>query len=487
MTTNATMAVYYRTSFAVKGSDEIAGLHLLNAVSDAVFEWAKNREPIVNEKVGQWREEDKCMVRLYGDQLESEDQGYYALTFERAEDYDGLERPGVQENRIWWDLKLQLATDGNDVSVTVEDECINGLRPLDDMAWPPPVVAKLFDEFSCFLGESRIASKAKRVYQEQANDFVRREVFNIERLLPVIVVRDDINNVDADAIQSYFRGQATVVTYGEDAAWDVNAGLGRSLACRAGAVRIYWPNCTLSDEPQDHRQFEPRNVVERLGNRLQLVLRDEFVSYFPSEEASNLFNKARATFNDVSSKVQEIRRGELGESQDVDRILGELAGREQDLWQENLRLRRQIEQLTAENAQLKAENDQLNVAREYEEERDETSQDDTASSLQEYTVIKYRSRGNRRSPFDEWCHSLDLDQREKIDYAIERMVDGNFGDAKALGGGLMERRLDMGPGYRIYYTKEKDNTIVLFGGGDKGTQSNDIQRMRSLLMVHRRR
>ena len=494
------MTAYYRTSFTIKGSSEKEGIKLLNEVSNAVYEWARDKEPVIDGKIGQWRrEEGKPMVRLYGDTSEESGKGYYALTLERSEEHDGLIRPGVQANSIWWALELQMATDGNDVSVTAEDQCINGLQPLDDMDWPPPVVAKLFDNFSCYLGQTLICSGAERVVgQKQATHFVQNEVFGKERLLPIIVVRDNINNVSTDAIQAYFRGQATVVTYAEDAAWDVNVGLGRLLACRPGAVRIYWPNCTANDEPQDHRQFEPRNVVERLGDRLQLVLRDEFVSYFPSEGASILFNKARETFNDVSSQVRrenlQVRHSQLRETQDVNIILSEFAEREEGLIQENKRLegyieqqRRQIQELTAENSQLKAEIEQLTFAREYEEGLTEPSTADATDSTPERRVVIYKSRGgNRESRFENWRNKLDADTKENISAVVERMREGNLGDVKALGGGLKERRINYGPGYRIYFTEDNNGTIVLFGGGDKDSQDDDIQTMHRLLMLHKR-
>ena len=491
MTTNATMAVYYRTSFTVKGSTKLQGLKLLAAVSNTVFEWARETEPDVDDNIGLWRKEGRLMVRLYGGTLEDSNLGYYAMTFERSEEHDGLERVGVQDNSTWWDLKIQMATQDDDVSVTVEDECINGLAPLDEMSWPPEVVAELFEQFDCFLGDTPLNSRAKKIEdQDSALNFVRNEVFSTERLLPIIVVRDDIRNVSADKIQAYFRGQATVATFGEDAAWDVNVGLGRELACRAGAVRIYWPNCTPNDDPQVHRLFEPRNVVERLGDKLQLVLRDEFVSYFPSEEASILFNKARETFNDVSSQVQQehlrLRRNELGENDDVDRILSELAGREDELNQENSRLRREIEHLTAENSQLKAENEQLGYWREYEDPFSETSKQGSSDDKQVYKMAKYTHRGNRRSPFDDWRNSLGSGDREQIDDVLERMREGNFGDTKTIRTGLKERRVDHGPGYRIYFTEDRGNVIVLLGGGDKESQGRDVDRMNHYLVLHKK-
>ena len=55
-------------------------------------------------------------------------------------------------------------------------------------------------------------------------------------------------------------------------------------------------------------------------------------------------------------------------------------------------------------------------------------------------------------PFSEWFDRLaDIRTQQRIDARLTRMRVGNFGDAKAVGGGVLELRLDFGPGYRIYF------------------------------------
>jgi len=61
-----------------------------------------------------------------------------------------------------------------------------------------------------------------------------------------------------------------------------------------------------------------------------------------------------------------------------------------------------------------------------------------------------------------------------IDARIARFRTGNFGDSKSIGGGASESRINLGPGYRIYYGVDGDDIIVL-SGGDKGTQTTDIR------------
>jgi putative addiction module killer protein len=88
----------------------------------------------------------------------------------------------------------------------------------------------------------------------------------------------------------------------------------------------------------------------------------------------------------------------------------------------------------------------------------------------------------RRTPeFDDWLHRL-RDERAKARIAsrIQRMAFGNPGDCKRLGGGLMEMRVDYGPGYRIYFTRRGPDVVILLCGGDKRRQQRNIERAREL-------
>jgi putative addiction module killer protein len=59
---------------------------------------------------------------------------------------------------------------------------------------------------------------------------------------------------------------------------------------------------------------------------------------------------------------------------------------------------------------------------------------------------------------------------------IDPLSVGNFGDAKALRGGLFELRVDWGPGYRVYYAMVGKACVLLLCGGDKSKQASDIKR-----------
>ena len=62
------------------------------------------------------------------------------------------------------------------------------------------------------------------------------------------------------------------------------------------------------------------------------------------------------------------------------------------------------------------------------------------------------------------------------DSRIRRLSLGNPGDVRQVGEGVSEIRIDYGPGYRVYFARRDLTLVVLLAGGDKATQSRDIQR-----------
>jgi putative addiction module killer protein len=79
--------------------------------------------------------------------------------------------------------------------------------------------------------------------------------------------------------------------------------------------------------------------------------------------------------------------------------------------------------------------------------------------------------------FSAWLRRLkDARAKARIAARIERIKFGNLGDYKSLGGGMMEIRLDFGPGYRVYFVRRGSAIVILLCGGDKRTQRRDIAR-----------
>ncbi len=82
-----------------------------------------------------------------------------------------------------------------------------------------------------------------------------------------------------------------------------------------------------------------------------------------------------------------------------------------------------------------------------------------------------------QAPFGDWLASLrDWKAKQKIRTRIDRLSLGNLGDFKSVGEGVLELRIDFGPGYRIYVAQEGENIILLLCGGDKSSQNKDIIR-----------
>lgn len=83
--------------------------------------------------------------------------------------------------------------------------------------------------------------------------------------------------------------------------------------------------------------------------------------------------------------------------------------------------------------------------------------------------------------FSSWLEGLrDQHGRARIVARLRRIEFGNFGDHKSLGDCFSEQRIDVGPGYRVYFTVRHPVVFVLVGG-DKSTQHWDIDKARALL------
>ena len=83
--------------------------------------------------------------------------------------------------------------------------------------------------------------------------------------------------------------------------------------------------------------------------------------------------------------------------------------------------------------------------------------------------------------FIDWLDALrDVQARARIIKRIDRIAQGNFGDAKPVGDGVAELRFTFGPGYRVYYVRREEVVVILLCGGDKGSQEKDIERAKAI-------
>ena len=84
--------------------------------------------------------------------------------------------------------------------------------------------------------------------------------------------------------------------------------------------------------------------------------------------------------------------------------------------------------------------------------------------------------------FDKWLKGLkDRTTKNKVLARLDRIENGNFGDFKPLGNALFELRFFFGGGLRIYYTILNGRVVLLLNGGDKSSQTKDIEKAKQIL------
>lgn len=94
---------------------------------------------------------------------------------------------------------------------------------------------------------------------------------------------------------------------------------------------------------------------------------------------------------------------------------------------------------------------------------------------------------NGSSPYAKWFNGLNSQAAAKVAIAVSRMAQGNLSNAKSVGAGLQEYRIDFGPGYRIYFGRDGERLVILLGGGTKARQQDDIRRAQALWSEYRHR
>ncbi len=101
--------------------------------------------------------------------------------------------------------------------------------------------------------------------------------------------------------------------------------------------------------------------------------------------------------------------------------------------------------------------------------------------------LRYYLSGGGESPFESWFNALAAPAAAKVSVALVRLGQGNTSNTKTVGEGVLEYRIDWGPGYRIYLGRDGETLVILLTGGTKQRQQRDIARAKELWADYKRR
>ncbi len=101
-------------------------------------------------------------------------------------------------------------------------------------------------------------------------------------------------------------------------------------------------------------------------------------------------------------------------------------------------------------------------------------------------TLEYYKAITGKSPFTQWFQKLrDSQAKARILTRLDRVKEGNLGDCEPVGEGVIELKIDYGPGYRIYCLKDGDSMIILICGGTKKGQQKDIEKAKQYAKDYR--
>ncbi len=101
--------------------------------------------------------------------------------------------------------------------------------------------------------------------------------------------------------------------------------------------------------------------------------------------------------------------------------------------------------------------------------------------------LRYYLAAHGDSPFEKWFCGLNAAAAAKVSVALVRLEQGNLSNVKTVGEGVLEYRIDWGPGYRVYFGRDGDALIILLTGGAKQRQQNDIDAAKASWADYKRR
>jgi putative addiction module killer protein len=104
-------------------------------------------------------------------------------------------------------------------------------------------------------------------------------------------------------------------------------------------------------------------------------------------------------------------------------------------------------------------------------------------------VIEVREYLDERSnsPFRAWFDRINAEAAAKVATGLIRIEQGNLSNAKSVGAGVFEYRIDFGPGYRVYFARDGSSLVILLGGGTKKRQQRDIEVAKTRWQDYKRR
>jgi putative addiction module killer protein len=101
--------------------------------------------------------------------------------------------------------------------------------------------------------------------------------------------------------------------------------------------------------------------------------------------------------------------------------------------------------------------------------------------------LRYYVTEGGESPFAKWLSALDPIAQAKMATAIERLRLGHSSSTKAVGRGVLEYKIDFGPGHRLYFGRDGPKLIILLTGGTKKRQTGDIEAAITYWLAYKRR
>jgi len=101
--------------------------------------------------------------------------------------------------------------------------------------------------------------------------------------------------------------------------------------------------------------------------------------------------------------------------------------------------------------------------------------------------LRYYLASDGGSPFEEWFAGLDAQAAAKVAVALARLEQSNLSNVKPVGEGVLEYRINWGPGYRVYFGRDGDTLVIMLTGGAKQRQQRDIETAKTSWADYKRR